>query len=101
MNNEPRMFRVKNDSTPKLVGAAIAGQIRTHGSALMQAIGTGAVHQATKAVACASYYLAADGLMIWMIPSFVTLVSDGQECTAIRFLVESAPKAQCQLKASD
>lgn len=101
MRNEPRMLRVKNDSTPKLVGAAIAGQIRTHGRALVQAIGAGAVHQATKGVACAGYYLAADGLIVWMIPSFVALVIDGQECTAIRFLVESAPKEQCQLKASD
>lgn len=98
MNNEPIMLRVTNDSYSRLVGDSIAGQVRAHGRALLQAIGANVVHQATKGIACASYYWAADGLLSWMIQTFAEIIIDGQEHTAIRFLVESARQEQYQVK---
>jgi stage V sporulation protein S len=82
------IIRVAASGRSTAVAGAIAGICREHGRAEVQAIGAGAVNQAVKAVAIAHGYLAADGIEVICIPTFVELSLEGQERTAIRLLVE-------------
>ncbi len=70
------------------VAGAIAGVVREHGRAEVQSIGAGAVNQAIKATAIARGYLQLDGIDVICIPSFTEVEIDGQERTALRFVVE-------------
>ena len=83
------IIRVSAKSRSTSVAGAIAGIIRQSGRAEVQAIGAGAVNQATKAVAIARNYLASDGFDVICIPSFIEIKIDGQERTAIRMVVEA------------
>jgi stage V sporulation protein S len=82
------IIRVSAKSHPSWVAGAIAGIIRENGHSEVQAIGARAVNQAIKAVAIARGYLAQDDLNVICIPSFTEINIDGQECTAIRMVVE-------------
>ena len=82
-----QVLRVSSRSKATAVAGAIAGVIREHGRAEVQAIGAGAVNQAAKAVAIARSYLALDGIDIVCIPSFTSVVIADQERTALRFTV--------------
>jgi stage V sporulation protein S len=81
-------IRVAAQSKATAVAGAIAGIIREHGRAEVQAIGAGAVNQAVKAIAIARGFLALEGVDIICIPAFADVDIDGQERTAIRFTVE-------------
>jgi stage V sporulation protein S len=70
------------------VAGAIAGIIRQSGRAEVQAIGAGAVNQATKAIVIARGYLARDGFDIICIPSFTEIDINGKERTALKMVVE-------------
>jgi stage V sporulation protein S len=60
------VIRVKANSRTAAVAGAIAGVVREHKRAEVQAIGAGAVNQAIKAVVLATRYLAEDGsLSMW------------------------------------
>jgi stage V sporulation protein S len=63
--------------------------MREAGRAEVQAIGAGAVNQAVKAIIIATGYLAEEDTYIGCVPSFVEVMIDDQERTAVRFLVES------------
>jgi stage V sporulation protein S len=80
--------RVAAQSKATAVAGAIAGIIREHGRAEVQAIGAGAVNQAVKAMAIARGFLVLEGLDVVCIPTFADVEIDGQERTAIRFTVE-------------
>jgi stage V sporulation protein S len=54
----------------------------------MQAIGAGAVNQAVKAIAIARGFVAPNGIDLVTIPAFAEIVIDGEERTAIKFIVE-------------
>jgi len=82
------VIRVAAKSRSTSVAGAIAGVIRESGRAEVQAIGAGAVNQAVKATAIARGYLALDGMDVICIPSFVEVIIEGQERTAIRLCVE-------------
>jgi stage V sporulation protein S len=82
------VIKVSAKSRSTSVAGAIAGVIRESGRAEVQAIGAGAVNQATKAVAIARGYLALDGYDIICIPSFTEVDIEGQERTALRMVVE-------------
>lgn len=74
-----------------MVAGALAGVIREQGSAVLQAIGAGAVNQAVKAVEIASGFLAAGGLHLVCVPEFNDIEVDGETRTAIRLFVEPQP----------
>jgi len=74
-------------SSPKAVAGALAGVIREEGKVELQAIGAGAVNQAIKAIAIARGYTATSGIDLVCIPAFVDVEIDGDERTAIKFLV--------------
>ncbi len=82
------IIKVSSSSRSTAVAGAIAGVVREHGRAEVQAIGAGAVNQSMKAVAIARGYLALDGIDVISIPSFTEVDIDGKERTAIRIVVE-------------
>ncbi|HHX65159.1 MAG TPA: stage V sporulation protein S [Chloroflexi bacterium] len=85
---EATVLKVSAHSRSTAVAGAIAGVIRDRGRAELQAVGAGAVNQATKAVAIARSYLALDGFNIVCIPAFADIEIGDQERTAIRLIVE-------------
>ena len=85
---QPNIIKVSAHSRSTAVAGAIAGIVREHGRAYVQAIGAAAVNQATKATAIARSYLEQDGLNVVCIPTFVEIDIDEQERTALRFLIE-------------
>ena len=82
------IIRVAAQSRSTAVAGAIAGVVRDHGRAEVQAIGAGAVNQAVKAAAIARGFLALDGLEVVCIPMFTDVVIGGQARTAIRIAIE-------------
>ena len=82
------IIKVSAESRTSAVAGAIAGVVREHRRADVQAIGAGAVNQAVKAIAIASGYLQEDGLNVICIPQFTTVDIDGKERTALRLVVE-------------
>ncbi len=82
------ILKVSARSRSTAVAGAIAGVIRDTGRAEVQAIGAGAVNQATKAVAIARGYLALEGIDVICIPSFADVTIGDQERTAIKLIVE-------------
>ncbi|GAB4572602.1 MAG: stage V sporulation protein S [Anaerolineae bacterium] len=82
------IIKVSARSRSTAVAGAIAGVVREHNRAEVQAIGAGAVNQAIKAMAIARGYLAEDGIEVVFVPFFTETSIDGQERTAIRIVVE-------------
>ncbi len=86
--DRPDIIKVSARSRSTAVAGAIAGVIRQHKFAEVQAIGAGAVNQAVKALAIARGYLERDVIDIVCTPFFTEVDIDGQERTAVRFRVE-------------
>ena len=70
------------------VAGAIAGVIREHHRAEVQAIGAGAVNQAIKALVLATGYLKNDGIDITCVPEFADVAIDDKVRTAIKLVIE-------------
>lgn len=82
------IIKVSAGSRSTAVAGAVAGVVREHGRAEVQAIGASAVNQAVKAIAIARGYLELDGIDIFCVPSFTEVEIDSQERTAVRLSVE-------------
>jgi stage V sporulation protein S len=82
------LIKVSANSRTAAVAGAIAGVIREHKYAEVQAIGAGAVNQAMKALALATGYLKGDGISIACIPQFVDVNIDEKVRTAIRLVIQ-------------
>ena len=82
------LLRVCSNSNPASVAGAIAGVIRESGRCEVQAIGAGAVNQTVKAIGIARGYVAPSGLNLITIPAFLDIEVNGEERTAIRFIIE-------------
>lgn len=85
---QPDLLKVAAKSDPSSVAGAIAGMVRERGKAELQAVGAGAINQATKAIAIARGYVAPSGLDLVSVPAFTDLEIGGEERTAIKFIVE-------------
>ena len=83
------MIKVSATSRTSAVAGAIAGVIREHKYAEVQAIGAGAVNQAMKALALATGYLKGDGINIVCTPQFVDVTVDDKVRTAIKLVVRT------------
>lgn len=81
------ILRVSGSSRPNAVAGAIAALIRSDGSVDVQAIGAQAVNQAVKSIAIARSYLEEDKLDLSIQPSFVKLMLQDDERTAIKLRV--------------
>lgn len=82
------VLKVSASSKPKAVAGALAAVVRAHGWAEVQGVGAGAINQAVKAIAIARGYVAPNGIDLVAIPTFQEIDIDGEERTAIRFIVE-------------
>ena len=82
-----KLIKVTAHSRVAAVTGAIAGIIRDHSAAEIQAIGAPAVNQMVKAVITARRYLSDEGVTTSCEPSLVDLDIDGAERTAIRFTI--------------
>lgn len=85
---ETNLLKVKNDSNPNAIAGALAEIIKNKRKAEMQAVGAGAVNQAVKAIAVVRGYLAPSGRNIICIPAFTEVEIDGEERTAMKFIVK-------------
>lgn len=82
------VLKVSAKSRPSAVAGAIAGVVREAGRAEVQAIGAGATNQAVKAVAIARDYLRESGIEAICLPSFIDVIIDNEDRTAILLVVE-------------
>src|SRR5678810_1094567 len=82
------MIKVSANSRTSAVAGAIAGVVREHGRAEVQAIGAGAVNQAIKALVLATGYLKGDGIEAACVPEFADVAIDDKVRTAIKLVIE-------------
>jgi stage V sporulation protein S len=82
------IIKVSANSRTSAVAGAIAGVIREHKHAEVQAIGAGAVNQAIKALVLATGYLKNDGIEIACVPQFVDVEIDEKVRTAIKLVID-------------
>lgn len=85
----PEVLKVGAASKPKAVAGALAAVLREKGSVELQAVGAGAVNQAVKAIAISRGFVAPNGIDLVTIPAFTKVIIDGEERTAIKFLVQA------------
>jgi len=83
----PEVLKVSADSKPKAVAGAVAAVLREKGTVELQAVGAGAVNQAVKAIAITRGFVAPNGLDLITIPAFTKVDIEGEERTAIKFVV--------------
>ncbi len=91
-DDAPDLIKVSSRSRSTAVAGAIAGVMREHGYAEVQAIGAGAVNQAVKALAISRGYLERDEIDVIFVPLFTEVDINGQERTAVRFSVQERPQ---------
>lgn len=82
------VLKVSAKSNPNSVAGALAGVVRENGTAEIQAIGAGAINQAVKSVAIARGFVAPSGVDLICIPAFTDISIEGEERTAIKFIVQ-------------
>jgi stage V sporulation protein S len=82
------MIKVSANSRTSAVAGAIAGVIREHRHAEVQAIGAGAVNQAVKALVLATGYLRNDGISVHCVPEFADVTIEDKVRTAIKLVVD-------------
>lgn len=82
------MIKVSATSRTAAVAGAIAGIVREHHRAEIQAIGAGAVNQAIKALILATGYLRLDGIHVSCVPEFADVTIEDKVRTAIKLVVE-------------
>ena len=83
------VLKVSSKSKPNSVAGALANAFRDKQVVEVQAVGAGSLNQAIKAIAIARGYVAPTGKDLVCIPAFSDVVIDGEECTAIKLIVES------------
>jgi stage V sporulation protein S len=81
-------IKVSATSRTAAVAGAIAGIVREHHRAEVQAIGAGAVNQAMKALILATGYLRSDGIYVTCVPEFADVTIEDKVKTAIKLVVE-------------
>ena len=82
------IIKVSAASRTSGVAGAIAGIVREHHRAEIQAIGAGAVNQAVKALIIATGYLRLDGIQVSCVPEFAEVTIEDKVRTAIKLVVE-------------
>lgn len=87
-SSKNEVLKVSSKSDPNSVAGAIAGTIREHGEAELQAVGAGAVNQVVKAIAISRGYVAPSGIDLICVPGFKDIEINGDKRTAIKFVVE-------------
>jgi stage V sporulation protein S len=81
------VIKVSGTSRTSAVAGAIAGVVREHKRAEVQAIGASAVNQAVKALTVAKVYLTRDAIDVVFTSEFVDVEIEDKVRTAIKFTV--------------
>jgi stage V sporulation protein S len=81
-------IKVSAQSRTSAVAGAIAGIIREHKRAEVQAIGAGAVNQAIKALILATEFLRDDGINVAFTPVYVDILIEEKVRTGVKLVVE-------------
>jgi stage V sporulation protein S len=84
------LLKVATHSNPKSVAGALAAIVEKDGKVELHAVGAGAVNQAAKAIAIARGFVAPKGFNLVTTIAFAKVEIDGNEKTAIKFVVSSA-----------
>jgi stage V sporulation protein S len=87
------MIKVSANSRTSAVAGAIAGVVREHHRAEVQAIGAGAVNQAVKALVLATGYLKNDGIYVTCVPEFADVTIEDKVRTAIKLVIEPSSES--------
>jgi stage V sporulation protein S len=97
------LIKVSATSRTAAVAGAIAGIVREHHRAEIQAIGAGAVNQAVKALIVATGYLRLDAIHVCCVPEFAAVTIEDKVRTAIKLVVEpgDAPNSSAMVAAAD
>ncbi|OPL08400.1 MAG: stage V sporulation protein S [delta proteobacterium ML8_F1] len=82
------ILKVSSKSNPNSVAGALAGVIREHGAAEIDAIGAGAVNQSIKAIVIARGFLSPAGIDLVFVPVFSDIEINGEERTSIKLIIE-------------
>src|SRR4026209_1313713 len=82
------LIKVSATSRTAAVAGAIAGVVREHHRAVVQAIGAGAVNQAMTALIMATGFLKNDGIYVTCVPEFADVNIDDKVRTAIKLVIE-------------
>jgi len=82
------LIKVSATSRTSAVAGAIAGVVRDHQRAEVQAIGAGAVNQAVKALVLATGFLRDDGIHVHCVPEFADVTIENNVRTAIKLVIE-------------
>jgi stage V sporulation protein S len=91
------LIKVSATSRTSAVAGAIAGIVREHHRAEVQAIGAGAINQAVKAVVLATGYLKNDGIFVTFVPEFADVTIEEKVRTAVKLVIE--PSADSNFSA--
>lgn len=82
------VLKVSAQSQPKSVAGALAAVLRDNNVVEVQSIGAGAVNVAVKSIAITRGFVAPNGIDLVVVPAFSEITIDGEERTAIKFIVE-------------
>jgi stage V sporulation protein S len=85
---QKEVLKVASKTNPNSLAGAIANIIREQGQAELQAIGAGAINQTIKGIAISRGYVAPSGVDLICIPGFKDIKIEGEERTAIKFIVK-------------
>jgi stage V sporulation protein S len=82
------LIKVSSTSRTSAVAGAIAGIVREHHRAEVQALGAGALNRAMKALILATGCLKADGIFVNFVPEFADVTLGDNVRTAIKLVIE-------------
>jgi stage V sporulation protein SpoVS len=81
------ILKVSSKSSPNKVAGAIVGSLKKNEKVEIQAIGAGAVNQASKSLAVARRFLEQEGLDLYVVPAFIEIQIGNETRTGISFKV--------------
>jgi stage V sporulation protein S len=83
------VVKVGAKSNASKVAGSIAGYLRDKEEVEIHCIGAGSINQGVKAIAITRGFMAPMGIDLICIPAFMDIVIDGENRTAIKFIVEA------------
>lgn len=89
-----KTLKVATDSKPASVAGALIAALNEDQKVVLQAIGAGAVNQAVKAIAAARIFMTDEKIDLITVPAFADTQIEGEDRTAIRFIVETREKKE-------
>ncbi len=82
------ILKIAAKSNCKSVAGAIASLIEKNEKVALHAIGAAAINQAVKAIAISRGFVASHGLDLITIIGFTKVIIEGQDKTAMKFIIE-------------